>query len=128
LEITETMALALDSTAQTLHSLREMGIGIAIDDFGTGYAALSLLQDLPVDTVKIDKAFVKGIEADSASEAIVRAIVSMAKALDFYVIAEGVETKAELIVVKQTQCDAAQGFYLSKPQSPEELRASLNPA
>jgi diguanylate cyclase (GGDEF)-like protein len=128
LEITETMALALDSTAQTLHSLREMGIGIAIDDFGTGYAALSLLQDLPVDTVKIDKAFVKGIEADSASEAIVRAIVSMAKALDFYVIADGVETKAELIVVKQTQCDAAQGFYLSKPQSPEELRASLNPA
>jgi len=98
-----------------------MGVKIAIDNFGTGYAALSLLQDLPMDIVKIDGSFVNGIEVDSAGEAILRAIVTMARALDYYVVAESVETETELNIYKQTQCDAAQGFYLCAPLSPKEF-------
>ncbi|MEO2177181.1 MAG: EAL domain-containing protein [bacterium] len=121
LEITESMALTIDSTVATLRSLRSMGVKIAVDNFGTGYAALSLLQDLPMDIVKIDGSFVNGIEVDSAGEAILRAIVTMARALDYYVIAESVETETELNIYKQTQCDAAQGFFLCAPLSPKEF-------
>lgn len=120
IEITESMAL--DQTVASLDGLRKLGVQIAIDNFGTGYAALSLLQDLAVDIVKIDGSFVKGIEVGSVSEAIVLAIVNMARALDFYVVAEGVETEAELKVIRQSQCDAAQGFYLCKPLPPEKLK------
>jgi diguanylate cyclase (GGDEF)-like protein len=125
LEITESMALTIDSTAPTLRTLRDMGVRIAIDDFGTGYAALSLLQDLAVDVVKIDQAFVRGIKTGSVSEAIIRAIVSMARALDFYVVAEGVETGKELAVIRECDCDAVQGFYLCKPLPPDELEEAL---
>ena len=126
LEITESIALDSESTAQVLAELREFGIRIAIDDFGTGFAALSRLRDLPVDVVKIDRSFVRGIEADSVGETIVRAIVTMARALDFYVIAEGVETEAEFSVVKALQCDAVQGFFLQAPMPPEEIAWSTN--
>ena len=121
LEITESMALTIDYTAEILTQLRAGGIRIAIDDFGTGYATLSSLQELPVDVVKIDRSFVKDMETGSVSEAIVLAIVSMARALDFFVIAEGVETETELQLIMQSQCDAVQGYYISHPLPPEEL-------
>jgi diguanylate cyclase (GGDEF)-like protein len=122
LEISETMALTIDSTAIALKGLQELGVRVAIDDFGTGYASLSHLQELPVDVVKIDKSFVRGIEIDSVREAIVQAIVNMARALNFYVVAEGVETARELEIIQQSQCDAAQGYYLCEPLPPQELK------
>lgn len=126
LEITESMALTIEYTAEVLAQLRESGVRIAIDDFGTGYATLSSLQELPVDVVKVDRSFVKGMEAGSVSEAIVLAIVSMARALDFYVIAEGVETEAELKLIRQSQCDAVQGYYLGHPLPPDELQHPMD--
>jgi len=125
LEITESMALTSDFTAAALTTLRGLGVRVAIDDFGTGYAALSRLQELPVDIVKIDSSFVHGVESGSVNEAIVQAIVRMARALDFYVIAEGVETELELDIVRQSNCDAAQGYYLGAPLSPKELGEKL---
>lgn len=121
LEITESMAMAIEYTAEVLASLREIGVRIAIDDFGTGYATLTSLQELPVDVVKIDKSFIMGMETGSVSEAIVLAIVSMSRALDYYVIAEGVETEAELKLITKANCDAAQGFLICHPLPPEEL-------
>ena len=121
LEITESMALTIEYTADILARLREFGVRIALDDFGTGYATLSSLQELPMDVVKIDKSFIKGMETGSVSEAIVQAIVSMSRALDFYVIAEGVETASELRMIKDANCDAAQGYHLCHPLPPEEL-------
>lgn len=125
LEVTESLALTVASTAAMLKQLQKLGVRISIDDFGTGYAALSHLQDLPVDIVKIDRSFVKGIEIGSVSEAIVLAIVNMARALDFYVVAEGVETESELEVVRQSRCHAVQGYYLCKPQPAQELEKRL---
>jgi EAL domain-containing protein (putative c-di-GMP-specific phosphodiesterase class I) len=105
-----------------------LGVRVAIDNFGfsSGYAALSLLQDLTVDAVKIDGSFVNGIEIDSVSEAIILAIVNMARVLDFYVIAEGVESEPELDIVRQLKCNAVQGFYLCVPLPPDELEKTLS--
>ena len=125
LEITESMALNTDATKSILNHLRSMGVRIAIDDFGTGYAALSHLQALPVDILKIDRSFVSGIEVNSVSETIVLAIVNMARALNFFVIAEGVETAAELDVIRQSHCDAVQGYYLSEPLPPVDIEERL---
>ena len=121
LEITEPLALDTESAEPVLTDLRAQGISIAVDDFGTGFAALSRLRDFPVDVVKIDRSFVTGIEANSVGETIVRAIVTMSKALDFRVVAEGVETERELAVLTELQCQAAQGFYLQAPALPEEI-------
>jgi EAL domain-containing protein (putative c-di-GMP-specific phosphodiesterase class I) len=125
LEISESMAFNVDSVATTLGNLRKLGVRIAIDGFGTGYAALSRLQELPVDIVKIDKSFVRAIEVDSVSEVIVTAIVNMARILDYYVVAEGVETASELMVIRKTGCHAVQGYYLGKPMLPEKLKEAL---
>ena len=119
LEIAE--SIAFDSPSDTLSEMRELGVRIAIDGFGTGYAALSLLQDVSVDIVKIGRSFVKGIEVGSVSEAIVLAIVNMARALDFYVVAEGVESESEMSVIRQSKCDAVQGYYLCAPLPSQEL-------
>lgn len=123
LEITESMALNTEATRSILNHLRGLGVRIAIDDFGTGYAALGHLQELSVDILKIDRSFVSGIEVDSVSETIVLAIVNMARALNFFVVAEGVETAAELAVIRQSQCDAVQGYYLCEPLPPVEIEA-----
>ena len=125
LEITESIALGSDSTAPVLRELRACGVHIAIDDFGAGFAALSRLKDLPVDVVKIDRSLVSGIEADSLGETMVRAIVTMAKALHFYVVAEGVETEAEFAVVKSLECDAVQGYFIHAPMPPEEIQKAM---
>lgn len=125
LEISESMALRIDTSASPLNRLRELGVRISIDDFGTGYAALGQLQGLPVDILKIDRSFVKGIEVNSVSEAIVLAIVNMARVLDFYVVAEGIETESELNIIRQSKCDAVQGYYLCSPMPPEELKQAM---
>jgi diguanylate cyclase (GGDEF)-like protein len=122
LEITEE-AVVLDFKHATLvlECLRELGIRIAIDDFGTGYSSLSLIKQLPVDELKIDRAFVTNLPADTADVAIVSASLNLAHNLGLQVIAEGVETQAALAWLSENGCEQAQGFLISKPMPAEEF-------
>ena len=125
LEITESMAIEADATSTALGRLRKLGVRIAIDDLGTGFSGLSRLRDMPIDVVKIDRSFVERIHTDPAARAIVRAIVDMAGALGFYVVAEGVNTETQLTVVDLLGCDAVQGYQVRRPLPAHELEALL---
>lgn len=125
-EITE--SLLLDDGALTigrLDQLRAMGIRLAIDDFGTGYSSLSYLEQLPVDILKIDRAFVVGLATAPRRAALLRAIVAMAGAFGLTTVAEGVETARQLALVRQLGCDSAQGFFLAGPTGAEQATALL---
>ena len=116
IEITESTAmLNTDRTVATLRALRELGVRIAIDDFGTGHSALNYLRSFPIDCVKIDQTFVHGIDSSRIDRAIVSAIIEMARGLDVRVIAEGVETEAQLRFLRHEGCDEVQGFLLGRP-------------
>jgi EAL domain-containing protein (putative c-di-GMP-specific phosphodiesterase class I) len=110
-------------TLSILTRLKEMGIRISIDDFGTGYSSLSYLKRFPIDTVKIDQDFVRDLTPDDA--AIITAVISMARALNLRVIAEGVETEEQLAFLKREQCGEMQGFLYSHPLSAEEFEQAL---
>jgi diguanylate cyclase (GGDEF)-like protein/PAS domain S-box-containing protein len=116
LEVTETGMLAhLDSVRDTLSALREAGVKVALDDFGTGYSSLAYLRHLPIDTIKIDRTFVANLPDNKSDVAITSAIFALAKALGVDVIAEGVETHAQLEYLRQQACDAYQGYLFSHP-------------
>lgn len=116
LEITENIIMRDVKTAlDTLHRIKKRGVTISIDDFGTGYSSLSYLKDLPVDTLKIDRSFIKDIDKNANSAAFTKAITALGHELDLRVVAEGVETFKQLSIVKQQSCDVVQGFYFSKP-------------
>lgn len=116
LEITENIIVRDVKTAfDILHKIKERGVTISIDDFGTGYSSLSYLKDLPVDTLKIDRSFIKDIDKNANSAALTKAITTLGHELDLRVVAEGVETFKQLSIVKQQSCDVVQGFYFSKP-------------
>jgi diguanylate cyclase len=124
LEITESMLMEEPERAHVvLADLRTIGVSIAIDDFGTGYSSLSYLKRLPIDEVKIDKAFVHGlgIDADPADAAIVQAVVAMAHPLQCEVVAEGVESAEAWTFLQELGCDLAQGYYCSRPLPALEL-------
>ncbi|WP_199385489.1 putative bifunctional diguanylate cyclase/phosphodiesterase [Geomesophilobacter sediminis] len=122
LEITETVVMQNpDFTVRLLDQLCEMGIHISIDDFGTGYSSLSHLKRFSVNTLKMDKSFVKGVAENGPDAAIATAIISMGRSLNLSVIAEGVETEGQLEFLKKTECDEVQGFLFSKPIPPEEV-------
>lgn len=108
-----------------IHAFKDRGIQISIDDFGTGYSSLSYLKHFDVDKLKIDQSFVRDIGKDPDDEAIINAIVSIAKSLKLKVIAEGVETIAQLQYLKHQGCDEMQGYYFSKPVPPEEFQILL---
>lgn len=116
MEITES-AVMRDPVAarRTLVALRELGACLAIDDFGTGYSSLAQLLRLPLDTLKIDQSFTAGLGRSREAEAIVTSIVAMAHAVDLNVIAEGVEEPAQLEILRQLECDQAQGYLLGRP-------------
>jgi diguanylate cyclase (GGDEF)-like protein len=116
LEITESVVMNdLDATIASLKGLKDLGVQLAMDDFGTGFSSLSYLRRLPIDKLKIDRSFVIDAHQNSEDAAIVHAIISMAHSLGLKVIAEGVETKQQLLFLRRMQCDEVQGYYLSKP-------------
>ena len=122
LEITETVVMQNpDFTVVLLAQLGEMGIHISIDDFGTGYSSLSHLKRFSVNTLKMDKSFMRGVTVNDSDGAIATAIISMGRSLNLRVIAEGVETEEQYAFLRQTQCDEVQGFLFSKPIPPEEV-------
>ncbi|MCI5168740.1 MAG: EAL domain-containing protein [Candidatus Electrothrix sp. GM3_4] len=100
-------------------------VRIAIDDFGTGYSSLAYLKNFPVNTLKIDQAFVTDIVRDRDDEAIVASILSMAESLKLKVVAEGVETEGQLKLLRKMGCEEVQGYYFSKPLPPEGVAALL---
>jgi EAL domain-containing protein (putative c-di-GMP-specific phosphodiesterase class I) len=117
-EIELTESIILDdpqNTIQRLTRLHHIGVRIALDDFGTGYSSLSYLRKLPIDTVKIDISFTRGIGVHSDSEAIIKAIISLSHDLGLEVVAEGVETAEQIRFLRTEKCDYLQGFYFSKP-------------
>ncbi len=124
LEITEGVLLHDDvANMDTLHEIKRLGCRIALDDFGTGFSSLNYLRRFPFDKIKIDRAFVKDLPGDDSSLAIIRAIAALARALSIVVLAEGVETQAQLDVLRQAGCDEVQGFLLGQPLPAEKLVA-----
>lgn len=116
LEVTETCAMAEpEKTIQVLNSMRELGVKVSIDDFGTGYSSLSYLKKLPVNTLKVDRAFVRDIPEDSDDVAITTAVTQMASSLGLSVVAEGVETEGQANFLNEIGCEQAQGYYFSRP-------------
>lgn len=122
LEITESIAMNdQNQVVATLSELRELGVSLAIDDFGTGYSSLACLKHFPVDKLKIDQSFIRGIDSDPRDRAIVRAIIGMAKALGLTAVAEGVESPAHVDFLCKHDCEQGQGYYLGRPVSPNRL-------
>lgn len=122
LELTETdVAQAKDTFAANIAALRALGLSLHIDDFGTGYSSLAYLQNLPSDTLKIDRSFIARMLTSRESGELVRTIVAMAKNLGLKVVAEGVETRQQLEVLTALGCDYVQGYYLSKPLPASEV-------
>jgi EAL domain-containing protein (putative c-di-GMP-specific phosphodiesterase class I) len=127
LEITEHVAMQdAEFTVATLKRLREMGVQIAIDDFGTGYSSLSYLKAFPINTVKIDRSFIRDITVDASDAAITRAIIAMAHSLNLAVTAEGVETPEQLAFLKDAGCDEFQGYIFSKPVTAQAFEATVD--
>lgn len=126
LELTESalMGDAGDTVCKLLR-LKELGISISVDDFGTGYSSLSYLKHLPIDTIKVDRSFVRDIVNDPDDAAIVDAIVAMAHSLKLNVIAEGVETREQLEFLRQRKCQQAQGYYFARPLDPQQFEAFI---
>jgi diguanylate cyclase (GGDEF)-like protein/PAS domain S-box-containing protein len=128
LEITESSVMDNVACAlETLTRLRQLGVRIAIDDFGTGYSSLAYLSRLPIDRLKIDRSFVATIATGKQDVTIVQAIISLGKSLGLDVLAEGVETEAQLSILKQLGCDQAQGFLFSRPLRACDLHSVLWP-
>jgi diguanylate cyclase (GGDEF)-like protein len=116
LELTESAMMHDPEYArQCLRELNELGVSFALDDFGTGFSSLSNLQHFPIALVKIDKSFVQGLGESVDSEHIIRAIISLAHSLDMNVVAEGVETYAQMEFLRQLNCDHVQGYYFARP-------------
>ncbi|PMY47019.1 MULTISPECIES: bifunctional diguanylate cyclase/phosphodiesterase [unclassified Pseudomonas] len=126
LELTESHLLdSVEHIVSTFQQLRDLGVKLAIDDFGTGYSSLSYLKRIPVDYVKIDQAFIRGLSEGGADAAITRAIIAMAHGLSLKVVAEGVEHPGQLAFLKEQKCDEVQGYLISRPVDAEGLAALL---
>src|SRR5674476_947373 len=128
LEVTESMVMQnVPRAIKLLDAIQSRGIRLAIDDFGTGYSSMSLMKQFPIDTIKIDRSFVRDLPYDSEDKAIAQAIISMGKALGMTVVAEGVETTEQEAFLRNHACDEMQGFLFSKPVPPEQMSDLLRP-
>lgn len=127
LEITESAIVRnIDDAIATLKEIKKTGIKVALDDFGTGYSSLSYLKCFKTDYLKIDQSFIRELSSDRSSLAIVTAIIAMAEKLSIKTIAEGVETKAQLNMLKIARCSILQGYYIGKPMSAEAMSSILS--
>ncbi len=126
LEITEGMVIHNPARAvKLLSAIKRMGVRLAIDDFGTGYSSLGQLKHFPIDTLKVDRSFIREIPNDTEDKAITEAIIAMGKTLSLTVVAEGVETEEQARFLRERACDEMQGYYFSKPVAPEKFAELL---
>lgn len=125
LEVTESVFTNLEHASSVLQQFRDLGIHISIDDFGTGYSSFSYIKHLPVDTLKIDASFIRDVDQNKESQAIVQAVLTIAQTLGIGVIAEGIESLDQLGVLKQDGCAQGQGYLFSKPMPSEDFETYL---
>ena len=126
LEITESMIMHnVDRAAEKIAAIKNLGVRLAIDDFGTGYSSLSQLKRFPIDTLKVDRSFVRDIPHNAEDKAITEAIISLGKTLGVNVVAEGVETAEQCAFLRERACDEMQGYYFSKPCHPQAFAELL---
>ena len=126
LEITESVAMRdADATVATMEALHGLGLSLSIDDFGTGYSSLGYLKRFPTGKVKIDQSFVRDLDKDPDNAAICNGVIRMSHGLDMAVLAEGVETEAELDLLREMRCDAVQGYLFGRPQPAEDFAGGL---
>jgi EAL domain-containing protein (putative c-di-GMP-specific phosphodiesterase class I) len=127
LEITESVLVDDFSRGQAiLRRLKTLGVKIAMEDFGTGYSSLSYLQSFPFDEIKLDRSFVSDLETNNNSAAIVRAVVTLARSLNLPVLAEGVETEAQRLILSHEGCDQIQGYLTGKPLPIQNYERIIN--
>jgi diguanylate cyclase (GGDEF)-like protein/PAS domain S-box-containing protein len=125
IEITEGVLMSNVTVAQTwIESLRAAGLRIYLDDFGTGYSSLSYLKRFPLDTVKIDKSFIRDLHADKSDRALVDAIITMAGTLGMHVVAEGIEDERQLVLLREMGCGFGQGYYFARPVAAADFAAT----
>jgi EAL domain-containing protein (putative c-di-GMP-specific phosphodiesterase class I) len=125
LEVTENALQTGEHAFETLNRLKALGVRLALDDFGTGYSTLSSLKLLPFDRLKIDRAFVRDVQHDANGRGLARAIIAMGRSLSLEIIAEGVETQAQLEFLREEGCDEMQGYLIGVPMSAEEMGMEL---
>jgi EAL domain-containing protein (putative c-di-GMP-specific phosphodiesterase class I) len=126
IELTESAMLQDHADAEPiLHELHDLGLRLALDDFGSGYSSLSRLREMPMDTLKIDRAFLREVPENPEAAAIVTAILSLARALGRFVVAEGVETEAQRRFLVDQACPLVQGFLLGRPMPVREVEARM---
>jgi EAL domain-containing protein (putative c-di-GMP-specific phosphodiesterase class I) len=129
LEITESMVMQnVERGIKLLDAIQSRGVRLAIDDFGTGYSSMSMMKRFPIDTIKIDRSFVRDLDNNAEDRAIATAIINMGKALGLTVVAEGVETTEQDAFLRGRSCDELQGYLFSKPVPPEQVPALLRRA
>jgi EAL domain-containing protein (putative c-di-GMP-specific phosphodiesterase class I) len=122
LEITESMVMHNPTRMiEVLNNIKKLGVRLAIDDFGTGYSSLAQIKHFPIDTLKVDRSFIRNLPYDSEDRAITEAVIAMGKNLNITVVAEGVETQEQKDFLRDHICDEMQGFYFSKPIAPDQF-------
>jgi diguanylate cyclase (GGDEF)-like protein/PAS domain S-box-containing protein len=128
LELTETFLMQESkSTDVVLLALKQLGVTLALDDFGTGYSSLSYIRRFPVDTLKVDRSFVRDLITDAADAGVVSAVIQMGKSLQMRVVAEGVETKDQVVYLRKMACAEAQGYYFSRPMNAADFSSLMRP-
>jgi diguanylate cyclase (GGDEF)-like protein/PAS domain S-box-containing protein len=126
LEITEGMVMHnADRAIKLLRAIKQLGVRLAIDDFGTGYSSLAHIKRFPIDTLKVDRSFIRDIPNDADDKAITEAVIALGRTLNLTVVAEGVETREQAAFLREHACDEMQGFYFSKPVPPDQFAALL---
>jgi EAL domain-containing protein (putative c-di-GMP-specific phosphodiesterase class I) len=121
LELTESTLLASDErVAQTLATIKDLGVVLALDDFGTGYASLSYLRQFPIDVVKIDRSFTANVTNQGGDLVLLKGIIDLGHALQLNLVAEGIETSEQHTIVRRLGCQQAQGFYFGRPSHPAQ--------
>jgi EAL domain-containing protein (putative c-di-GMP-specific phosphodiesterase class I) len=126
LEITESMVMEnVENAVAMLNQVRSLGVELSIDDFGTGYSSLSYLHRFPVNTLKIDRSFVGRMSGNNENTEIVRTIIMLARNLNLNVVAEGCETREQLDLLREFECEFGQGYFFSKPVSPHECNGFI---